>query len=1346
MTETGAKPRRRRIWRYLLLLAFSGLLVFLALLWYTTTDSFQAMVRHRLVAELERITGGRVEVGSFHTIPLQFQIEVRNLTIHGREAASEIPYAHVDSLVAQVKIISLLSREFGFRSVVLEHPVVHIIVYPDGTTNQPEPPLAHTSDKVQVQQLFSLSISHLQVRRGELFWNNGRVPLDFISNDVLADLNYSLLHRQYTVNLLVGKGDTKFENYRPVAWTGEAHFTLGHNGVEVRSLKATSGRSHFEMNGSLQNFRQPKIQATYDATVDLAEASAVARRPGVRRGVLHANGQGSWSGEDFSSWGKLALKDFDWRDESVSLHGVTATSQFWVSPQRVTLSQLDAKLLGGYISGDAEVTDWLNSPGAARNKTGRKPAEEKGTIRLRIKDVSAADVMNALASPSHPLNKMNLAGSSSGTVETHWKGLLNNADSEFSIDVAPPDSASPSQIPLTAHAHATYHQRTGDWDVTEFSAATRSSQIRASGALAEAGSLALAVNTSDLSEWQRFLAAFGGPEKIPATLHGQASFKGTARGKLSDPTLAGKLVAEDFDATVPATARTPEKQVHWDYFEADIQFSQSALLIRNGSLQHGDASIDFDARAGLHRGQFVKDGQFTAHLDMHHAKIDELLALSGYDFPASGKLDLSLQVAGIWANPHGEGHLQITNAVVRGEPVQYFNSNLSLNGEQVSLSDIDLAHSDARITGDASYDFSSRAFRCKLNGTNFDLAEIPQLQESRVQIAGRMDFSVQSSGNVGTPVIDATVHLHNLAFDHDLAGDFVVTGITQGSELHVTGRSQFQDADLSVDGEIQPRGDWLATLDARFTHLKVNPWLGAYLEERATGHAVVSGEVRLQGALRQPRELNITGNLSDLAADIENVKVRNDGPVRFAMSHEAFTIDQLHLIGDNTDLSASGSVQLAGARELNFHAQGKANLQLVQSVDPDFISSGSVAVDAMVSGTMSSPAIQGRIQFTNGSIAYSDLPSALSDINGSLVFNQNRMEIETLTAHMGGGLVTLSGHATAYNHQLNFDLAAKGEGVRLRYPPGVSSTANEDLHFFGSSSASTLSGDITINKLAVTPGFDFGAYLERSAQAANLPQTNPLLNRIRLDVHVVTTPELQMQSAVIRLSGDADLRLRGTAAKPVLLGRADVIEGEAYFNGTKYRLERGDVTFTNPLVTTPVLDLQASTQIRDYDITLLLNGRLDTTDSLKITYRSEPPLPTADIIALLAFGQTTEESAQLQQTGQGVLGQGASSALLAAALNATVSNRVQRLFGVSRIKIDPQGLSTETSTTQSGPALTIEQQISDKLTVTYSTNVSQTSQQVIQAQYNVTRSISIVAIRDQNGVISFDVRIRQRKK
>ena len=72
---------------------------------------------------------------------------------------------------------------------------------------------------------------------------------------------------------------------------------------------------------------------------------------------------------------------------------------------------------------------------------------------------------------------------------------------------------------------------------------------------------------------------------------------------------------------------------------------------------------------------------------------------------------------------------------------------------------------------------------------------------------------------------------------------------------------------------------------------------------------------------------------------------------------------------------------------------------------------------------------KGRLKIENGAVAYIDLPSALSDINGSLIFNQDRLQVEeTLTAHTGGGLVTFGGYATAYNNKLNFDL----DGCRAR--------------------------------------------------------------------------------------------------------------------------------------------------------------------------------------------------------------------------------------------------------------------------------------------------------------------------
>ncbi len=259
-----------------------------------------------------------MDLGGIHTIPFRFQIEIRNLTIHGLEAAGEVPYAHVDRLVARVKLISILETEFGLSSLVLDHPVVHIVVYPDGTTNQPVPK-SKLSIKTSIEQLFSLSIGQLEVRQGEFLWNDQKTPFDFIAHDVLADASYSVLHRRYNGNLLLGKIDTRLQNYRPVTWMTEIHFSLGPDSLDIESLKATSGRSRLQASGHLVNFNNPSIVAKYDLTLDLGEASAIARRTEIRQGILEATGEGSWSAAVFSSSGKLSLKNFDWRDKSVAL-------------------------------------------------------------------------------------------------------------------------------------------------------------------------------------------------------------------------------------------------------------------------------------------------------------------------------------------------------------------------------------------------------------------------------------------------------------------------------------------------------------------------------------------------------------------------------------------------------------------------------------------------------------------------------------------------------------------------------------------------------------------------------------------------------------------------------------------------------------------------------------------------------------------------------------------------------------------------------------------------------------------------------------------------------------------
>jgi translocation and assembly module TamB len=420
-------------------------------------------------------------------------------------------------------------------------------------------------------------------------------------------------------------------------------------------------------------------------------------------------------------------------------------------------------------------------------------------------------------------------------------------------------------------------------------------------------------------------------------------------------------------------------------------------------------------------------------------------------------------------------------------------------------------------------------------------------------------------------------------------------------------------------------------------------------------------------------------------------------------------------------------------------------MTLFQSLNPKILARGTLGVNLNASGTLAQPVLQGRLDVKDTYVSHNDFPSGLSGLNGVLLFDRNRIQIERLSGTTGGGTVALTGSATYQSGVFLLDFGATAHDVRLRYPPGVSSTANADVRLTGTTNSALLSGDVMVTKLAVTPGFDFGAYIVRSRQTIVLTQSDSLQSRLKLDVHVVTTPELQMQTAIARLSGNADLRVRGTAERPAILGRVEVLEGEFTFNGTKYKLERGDVTFANPAKTQPIIDLQATTRVRDYDITVQFRGDASAPNGLKVTWQSEPPLPQADVIALLALGRTQEESAAVASNGSFGFGGEASNLLINQALNSTVNSRLQRLFGASRVKIDPQGLASETAVVR-GPQVTVEQEVVSNLTLTYSTNVSVSNQQIIQVEYNLTRTISIVALRDWNGVVSFDFKIRRRMK
>jgi translocation and assembly module TamB len=1364
--EPAARPRRW--WKYLLLATGVIVVAVLAALWYTTTNSFQAYVRRRTVAEMERITGGRAEIGSFHVVPFHLQVEVRNITVHGKEAASDVPLAHADSLVAQLKVISFLRTEFGFHSVTLEHPVVHIAVGLDGATNVPAPRVtARASGSTPIEQLFALSIDHLSVRNGEMLWGDRKIPLNFAVHDTGLQMDYSFLRGRYESHLTVGKVDSVVEDLRPFAWMTTVDFSLGPTFAEIKSLRWNSGRSSLEASGRISDFRNPHLDGSYDAHVDLAESAAIARRHDLREGTAEFTGSGHWSLEQFTSSGTLALRDIGWQNAQIAIKRASATSDYSVTDEQIKLWKLQGKLFSGSFTGEAQVDNWLHSvplPPAGRAKQGRDdlpvvtaarppakkgeraklPGVQSGAVHLRLRDVSAGEMAVALDVPAHPLRRFHPAGLATGTVEAFWKGSWKDAEVGFTVDVNPPLHPAKGELPVTAHTQGKYFGGSDSLELGQFSLSTPASRVQASGILAATSTLHLSVSTSNLEEWRPLVTALGGPTNLPFRVDGNATFNGVAEGTFSEPTVAGTLVAEDFEFTMPATSRTLVQQVHWDSLAASIQFSSNELALRGGTLRRGDTNADFELSAVLQKGQFTENSPYTARVNLHNVDVASTAVLAGFDYPVSGTADVSVQIAGTRAHPRAQGHIHAANASAYGEAIEKFEADLRIAGSETALNNIHLTHQDADISGTAAYTPATRGFRVDLIGKNFDISRVRQLHLDRLPVEGHADFTLQGSGTLSAPEINAFVHVNELTFDHELAGGLDVEATTKNGELRLSGHSEFPHGKLSIEGIVGMHGDYPANISAQLDHIDLDALWRAYLGGQLTGHSAFGGTVTMQGPLRYPRQWTLNGNVTDVAVDVEYAKLHNQDPVRFTYADQTIHIEPAHLVGEGTDVVGHGSIHFVGAQELDLSADGQVDLKLLGSMVPDLTVSGLTTIHMTLGGMLSEPLPQGSIEVKNGAASYAGLPSGLSEMNGSLSFTRDRAHIDQLTARTGGGTLDLKGDVTNYNRQLNFNLTAVGKEVRLRYPPGVSSTATAELHWVGSRSVSMISGDVLVTKLAVTPGFDFGSYLERSRQSAAITPANSPLYNVKLDVAVRTAPELQMKTAVARLSGDADLRLRGSVARPSVLGRADILEGDATFNGIKFRLERGDITFANPVAIEPQVNLQATTHVRNYDLDVTVTG---TPDRLAVNYRSEPPLPKSDIIALLALGRTSEESEQLQQqSGQGMFTDEATNLIISQAINATVSSRMQKLFGVSRIKIDPQGLTTETNPTARGPQVTIEQQFANNISLTYSTNVSQSSQQIIQGEYYVNRNVSVVGTRDQNGVVSFDVRVRQRKK
>src|SRR6202041_824157 len=167
------------------------------------------------------------------------------------------------------------------------------------------------------------------------------------------------------------------------------------------------------------------------------------------------------------------------------------------------------------------------------------------------------------------------------------------------------------------------------------------------------------------------------------------------------------------------------------------------------------------------------------------------------------------------------------------------------------------------------------------------------------------------------------------------------------------------------------------------------------------------------------------------------------------------------------------------------------------------ISTGKMEFTVAAGGHVMNPELTGKVQFDKVNIAVDGVPNGLSNLNGTLVFNDDRLQVESLTATTGGGTLKIGG-SIRYKNGVYADLTATGDVVRVRLY-GLSATANANLKLQGGMQGALLSGTILMTRFGIGQDVDFAAFGTAGGVSAPPDPTSPA-NKIRLDVHITRAP------------------------------------------------------------------------------------------------------------------------------------------------------------------------------------------------------------------------------------------------
>jgi translocation and assembly module TamB len=1299
---------------------------------------FREQVRARIVLETERATGGQAKLDRFAFDWKTLTATALGVTLRGREEPTEEPLFQAAVIELKLSVLSWISRDVRLRSLVVEEPRVEIQVYPDGTTNLPQPRTARKPGNA-LEDLMRLKIGRIELRRGQFKLADRKTPIELRAGGLELNLAFDGANRRYRTEGRLAEVQVPGGHKLALELSG----WLETKRMELERAVAREGESVATMAGVV-NFSPFTVEATYEGKVRLADVPEL----GIGRGRAEVSGRLALGEGRYTSSGSVSARDVAFAAGGVKVDQASLRSAFELRQEDLQLKGLTISTPFGDGAGEARIRGWRTME-----------------VRAKLSRVNLERVQRVMLE-----NPYAWSGTANGPVTltaTLGGGKVTVEEVETAAEITPAEGA----VPLGGTLRLAWDRASGGLRLDGTSLATREARLNVLGTPGH--EMDVTLWTSSIRDVEPVVALLSRDETfaLPVRLdNGEAEVRARVRGPLDGPQIAGRLRLRNAHVD----------EVRFDSLDTQFEVSAERLRLTGLTLKQQDATVSGSVSAELRdwRADWSSRVELSARVD--HADVQRILGLFRVKSPVAGVLDGTLEARGPAGAPAlkvratGTG-MKLGREVARKATFTLeTQSNGDFEGQAALDSMVNRMHGHLRH---AEGDFRNGAARITVLASNAKLVEFESVQGDGLRLEGVL------SGEVTAEVSYSPAGLTWLGLDGVVTSPEIRVNDRYLEKVELRSASRAGIAELALRCGVRGQPDQIVDARARaplngarvvegtlrfprmsFAFLRgfarKAGQAGGEAQEPLPVRGFVEGEAtysvnldRIEASKAQitvsrfqlrPRQ----NQLMETQIDSSELTLSNSSPVVIDVDSERATVRQSAFSAKETKLSLSGSIGLTEQAPMNLRLTGGANLAVLSTFRPEIEARGRAEIDASVRGTAADPSLSGRMTIAGASFFLQDLPNGIENANGTVFFEKNRANIEKLTGQTGGGEFLITGFIGLNEGEANYRLNAKGTAIRIRYPEGVSTTADASLDLAGTSSRSLLSGTVTILKSGfIGGGGDFGEVMGETSNPIPAPATrNEFLRNLQFDVKIRTAPDATLVSSYTEgLETEANLQLRGSPAKPVLLGSVEVNQGTIKFFGNRYTISRGELLFFNTAVVQPAVDLDLETRIRGVTVYINVSG---PPTRLNVNYRSEPPLQPSEILALLTVGRAPAGAeSNLQATSsirnQNVLESASSNSLLGGALSAGISNRVERFFGASRIKIDPQATGVDNV---AQARLSIEQSLSRDVTVTFVTNLSKTQEQIVRVEWDVSRRWQVIAVRDENGVFAVDFLFRTRFK